>query len=161
MNLAKLLLLPVVALAMAFQAFAADASKPNIIVILADDLGRGDYSAFGTKDIRTPNVDRLCREGLTFDNFYANSCVCSPSRAALMTGCFPNRVGVGGMIREEDPDGNWGWLSQSAKLFPQLLKPAGYHSAIVGKWNLGINSPNTPTERGFDRVAGFVGDMMD
>ncbi|MEI9893150.1 MAG: sulfatase-like hydrolase/transferase [Chthoniobacter sp.] len=75
---------------MAFQAFAVDAPKPNIIVILADDLGRGEYSAFGTNDIRTPAIDRLCHEGLTFDNFYANSCVCSPSRAALLTGCFPH-----------------------------------------------------------------------
>lgn len=140
---------------------AAEPSRPNIIVILADDLGRGEYSAFGTKDIRTPNIDRLGKEGLTFDNFYANSCVCSPSRAALLTGCFPDRVGVPGVIREEDPDSNWGYLSQTAKLFPQLLKPAGYQSAIVGKWHLGINSPNTPIERGFDRFDGFLGDMMD
>lgn len=161
MNLVKLFLLSGLGLAMASNAFAAEVSKPNILVILADDLGRGEYSAFGTKDIRTPNIDRLCHEGLTFDNFYANSCVCSPSRAALMTGCFPNRVGVPGVIREEEPDNNWGWLSQRAKLFPQYLKPAGYQSAIVGKWHLGINSPNTPTERGFDRFDGFLGDMMD
>src|ERR1700735_1716288 len=96
--------------AFAVQAFAAEAAKPNILVIIADDLGRGEYSAFGTKDIRTPNIDRLCREGLTFDNFYANSCVCSPSRAALLTGCFPDRVGVPGVIREEEPDNNWGYL---------------------------------------------------
>src|ERR1700753_1620188 len=123
------------ALSFAHQSPAPD-SKPNILVILCDDLGRGEYSAFGTKDIRTPNIDRLCHEGMTFDNFYANSCVCSPSRAALMTGCFPDRVGVPGVIREEDPDNNWGWLSQRAKLFPQLLKPAGYQSAIIGKWHL-------------------------
>ena len=66
---------------------------PNIVIILADDLGRGDYSAFGTQDIRTPGIDRLCHEGLTFDNFYANSCVCSPTQAALLTGCYPDRVG--------------------------------------------------------------------
>ncbi|MEI9896254.1 MAG: sulfatase-like hydrolase/transferase [Chthoniobacter sp.] len=84
--------------------------------------GRGEYSAFGTKDIRTPNVDRLCREGLTFDNFYANSCVCSPSRAALMTGCFPNRVGVGGMIREEDPDSNWGWPLAEREALPTIAQ---------------------------------------
>jgi len=161
MRIAQRYFLPLLAWAFALQAIAEEPAKPNVIVILCDDLGRGDYSAFGTKDIRTPNVDRLCREGLTFDNFYANSCVCSPSRAALMSGCFPNRVGVGGMIREEDPDGNWGWLSPNAKLFPQLLKPAGYHSAIVGKWNLGINSPNTPQERGFDLFDGFLGDMME
>src|SRR5438067_10906499 len=77
--------------------------RPNVVVILTDDQGRGDYSAFGTKDLRTPNIDRLFREGVAFDNFYANSCVCSPTRAALLTGCYPDRVGVPGVIREEDP----------------------------------------------------------
>ena len=154
-------LLSFLIVALSFRGIAADAAKPNILVILCDDLGRGEYSAFGTKDIRTPNIDRLCREGLIFDNFYANSCVCSPSRAALLTGCFPDRVGVPGVIRDEDPDSNWGYLSQKAKLLPEMLKFAGYHSEIVGKWHLGINSPNTPTERGFDQFDGFLGDMMD
>lgn len=136
-------------------------TKPNILVILTDDQGRGDYSAFGTKDIRTPNMDRLFREGLTFRNFFANSCVCSPSRAALLTGCYPDRVGVPGVIREETPDDSWGYLTPAARLLPQLLKPAGCHTALVGKWHLGIGSPNTPNERGFDLFAGFLGDMMD
>ena len=136
------------------------AERPNVVIILADDLGRGDYSAFGTKDIRTPGIDRLCREGLTFDNFYASSCVCSPTRAALLTGCYPDRVGVPGVIRHT-PENSWGWLSPRAVLLPQALKSAGYHSAIVGKWHLGLSSPNTPTERGFDFFHGFLGDMMD
>lgn len=131
-----------------------------MIVILVDDLGRGDYSAFGTKDLRTPAIDRLCREGLTFDNFRANSCVCSPTRAALLTGCYPDRVGVPGVIRHI-PEDSWGWLSPQAILLPQVLKKAGYHSSIVGKWHLGLTSPNTPTERGFDSFHGFLGDMMD
>lgn len=139
----------------------APGSKPNILVILTDDQGRGDYSAFGTKDIRTPNIDRLFREGMTFRNFFANSCVCSPSRAALLTGCYPDRVGVPGVIREETPDNSWGYLSTGAKLLPELLKPAGYHAALIGKWHLGIGSPNTPNERGFDFFEGFLGDMMD
>jgi arylsulfatase A-like enzyme len=139
---------------------ADDGSKPNVIVILADDLGRGDYSAFGAKDLRTPAIDRLYREGMAFENFYANSCVCSPTRAALLTGCFPDRVGVPGVIRHA-PDNSWGHLSPRAVLLPQVLKPAGYHSAIVGKWHLGLASPNIPTERGFDSFQGFLGDMMD
>jgi arylsulfatase A-like enzyme len=142
-------------------ASTALAPKPNILIILTDDQGRGDYSAFGTKDMRTPHMDRLFREGITFQNFFANSCVCSPSRAALLTGCYPDRVGVPGVIREETPDDSWGYFSTSAKLLPQLLKPAGYHTAIIGKWHLGIGSPNTPTERGFDFFRGFLGDMMD
>lgn len=143
--------------------FAASRSsaKPNILVILTDDQGRGDYSAFGTKDIRTPHIDRLFHEGMNFGNFYANSCVCSPSRAALLTGCYPDRVGVPGVIREETPDDSWGYLLPRAILLPQLLKPAGYHTALIGKWHLGIGSPNTPTERGFEFFHGFLGDMMD
>lgn len=135
--------------------------RPNILVILTDDQGRGDYSAFGTKDIRTPNLDRLFREGMTFHNFYANSCVCSPTRAALLTGCYPDRVGVPGVIREESPTNSWGWLSPGVKLLPHLLKSAGYHSALVGKWHLGTSSPNLPNERGFGDFHGFLGDMMD
>lgn len=136
-------------------------AKPNILVIVTDDQGRGDYSAFGTKDIRTPHIDRIFREGMTFHNFYANSCVCSPSRASLLTGCYPDRVGVPGVIREETPDDSWGYLLPGAVLLPQLLKPAGYHTALIGKWHLGIGSPNTPTERGFEFFHGFLGDMMD
>lgn len=138
----------------------AEPQRPNVLVILADDLGRGDYSAFGTKDLRTPHIDRLVREGMTLDNFYANSCVCSPTRAALLSGCYPDRVGVPGVIRYF-PEDSWGYLDPHARLLPRLLKPAGYHSAIVGKWHLGLASPNTPTEHGFDFFHGFLGDMMD
>jgi len=157
----KLFIRVIAVFLLACVASAPAASKPNILVILADDLGRGDYSAFGTKDIRTPAIDRLCREGMTFQNFYANSCVCSPTRAALLTGCQPDRVGVPGVIREEMPLDSWGYLSARATLLPQVLRRAGYHSAIVGKWHVGISSPNTPTERGFDFFHGFLGDMMD
>jgi arylsulfatase A-like enzyme len=136
-------------------------SRPNVVVILADDLGRADYSGFGTKEIRTPNIDRIAAGGMTFKNFYANSCVCSPTRAALLTGCYPDRVGVPGVIREEEPSNSWGYLSRRAVLLPERLRTAGYHSAIVGKWHLGIHSPNTPNERGFDEFRGFLGDMMD
>lgn len=134
--------------------------RPNILMILADDLGRGDYSAFGTKDIRTPNIDRLFREGTGFENFRASCCVCSPTRAALLTGRYPDRVGVPGVIRDR-PEQNWGFLLPDAMLLPRVLKTAGYHSAIVGKWHLGLESPNTPNERGFDFFHGFLGDMMD
>ena len=139
---------------------AAEVARPNIVVILADDHGRADYSAFGTKDLRTPHIDRIFREGMTFDNFYANSCVCSPTRAALLTGRYPDRVGVPGVIRYM-PEDSWGYLSPEATMLPQELKRAGYHTALVGKWHLGLESPNTPTERGFDHFHGFLGDMMD
>lgn len=132
---------------------------PNIIIILADDLGRADYSAFGTKDIRTPHIDRLMREGADFRNFYANSPVCSPTRASLLSGRYPDRAGVPGVIRDEE-DNSWGHLAPCT-LLPQALRPAGYHSALIGKWHLGLEAPNLPNERGFDLFQGFLGDMMD
>ncbi len=142
------------------RASAAARPRPNILVILADDLGRGDYSAFGTADIRTPHIDRLFREGQTWHNFYANCPVCSPTRAALLTGCYPDRVGVPGVIRDI-PANSWGYLSPHATLLPQTLQQAGYHTAIVGKWHLGYEAPNTPLDRGFEFFHGFLGDMMD
>ncbi len=133
---------------------------PNLLVILTDDQGRAEYSAYGTRDLKTPHMDRLFREGMTFDNFYASCCVCSPTRAALLTGCYPDRVGVPGVIRSHADD-SWGYLAAKAVLMPQLLKPAGYHTGIVGKWHLGLTAPNTPNDRGFDFFHGFLGDMMD
>jgi len=139
---------------------AQDLARPNVLIILCDDLGRGDYSAFGTKDIQTPNIDRIAREGMTFDNFYANSSVCAPSRASLLSGKYPDRVGVPGVIRGE-VNNSWGWLAPWAKLLPSVLKDAGYNTALIGKWHLGFESPNLPNDRGFDEFEGFLGDMMD
>lgn len=142
--------------------FAAQSTNrsPNIIVILADDLGYGDLSCYGAPDIRTPHIDALARDGIRFTNFYANSPVCSPTRAALLTGRIPDLVGVPGVIRTH-PENSWGYLSPEAVLLPQRLKSKGYETNIVGKWHLGLESPNTPTERGFDEFHGFLGDMMD
>lgn len=140
---------------------AAPTVHPNILVIIADDLGSADLGSRGTADIRTPNIDRLAREGMTFRNFYANCSVCSPTRAALLTGCYPDRVGVPGVIRDEMPANSWGFLAPHATLLPQRLSDAGYHTAIVGKWHLGTTSPNRPNDRGFDFFHGFLGDMMD
>jgi arylsulfatase A-like enzyme len=134
--------------------------KPNIIVILADDLGYGDLSSYGAKDMKTPNIDRLVAAGMRFDNFYANCPVCSPTRASLLTGRYPDLVGVPGVIRTHLKN-NWGYLSLKAALLPTLLKQAGYHTTIVGKWHLGLEPPNIPNERGFDHFHGFLGDMMD
>jgi len=135
-------------------------SKPNILMILVDDLGYGDLSSYGATDLKTPHIDRLMAEGMRFDNFYANCPVCSPTRAALLSGCYPDMVGVPGVIRTHITN-NWGYLAPHAELLPKLLKPVGYHTAIVGKWHLGLASPNTPNERGFDYFHGFLGDMMD
>jgi len=157
------ILVSICALALLLSAattLAQPARKPNIIVILADDLGYGDLSGYGAKDVKTPHLDALAAAGMKFTRFYANSPVCSPTRAALMTGRYPDLVGVPGVIRTH-ADNNWGALSPQARLLPALLKQGGYHTGIVGKWHLGLTSPDTPTERGFDFFHGFLGDMMD
>lgn len=133
---------------------------PNILLILTDDQGYHDVSYYGTKDIKTPVMDNIAKTGMRFDNFYANCPVCSPTRAALLTGRYQDHVGVPGVIRTH-PEDNWGYLDPKAQLLPTLLKKAGYHTAIIGKWHLGLESPNTPTERGFDYFHGWLGDMMD
>ncbi len=133
---------------------------PNLVVILVDDLGYGDLSSYGAGDLESPHIDRLIASGLRMDSFYANCPVCSPTRAALLTGRYPDRAGVPGVIRTHAAN-DWGFLDPSARLLPQALEERGYHSALVGKWHLGLESPNTPLERGFDRFHGFLGDMMD
>jgi len=134
--------------------------RPNILIILVDDLGYGDLSSYGATDLKSPHIDRLIASGMRFDHFYANCPVCSPTRASLLSGRFPDLVGVPGVIRTHLAN-NWGYLSPEAILLPRLLKRAGYHTALVGKWHLGLAAPNTPTERGFDHFHGFLGDMMD
>ena len=129
-------------------------------MILVDDLGYGDLGCYGASDIRSPAVDALATQGLKFTNFYANCPVCSPTRASLMTGRFPELVGVPGVIRTYPKD-NWGYLDPDAKVLASVLKPAGYQTAMVGKWHLGLAAPNRPNDRGFDTFRGYLGDMMD
>lgn len=144
----------------AFAGNAEESQKPNILMILVDDLGYGDLTGYGAKDLETPNIDNLIASGMRFDNFYANCPVCSPTRASLLTGRYPDLVGVPGVIRTNIKS-NWGYLDPRAVLLPELLKKAGYNTAIVGKWHLGLASPNKPNDRGFDHFHGFLGDMMD
>jgi len=134
--------------------------RPNILMILVDDLGYGDLSGYGAEDMQTPNIDKLIASGMRFDNFYANCPVCSPTRASLLTGRYPDLVGVPGVIRTHIKN-NWGYLDPRTPLLPELLKRSGYHTAIVGKWHLGLSSPCKPNDRGFDHFRGFLGDMMD
>ena len=136
------------------------AAPPNFLIILTDDHGYGDVSAYHSSDVRTPNIDRLGAQGMLFTTMRANATVCSPSRAALLTGRYADRVGVPGVIRTQ-PDDSWGYLDPKIPTLADELKKAGYHTAIVGKWHLGLESPNLPNERGFDFFHGFLGDMMD
>lgn len=134
--------------------------KPNIIFILADDLGYGDLSCYGAKDILTPNIDKLSENGIKFTRAYANSSVCSPSRAAILTGNYPDLVGVPGVIRDM-PDNSWGNLKDDCTTLPESLKKLDYETALIGKWHLGYKNPDLPNDRGFNHFKGYVGDMMD
>jgi arylsulfatase A-like enzyme len=140
---------------------APPAPRPNFLLILTDDHGHGDVSAYHPEGpTRTPHLDSLARDGMRFTAMRANATVCSPSRAALLTGRYPDRVGVPGVIRTR-PEDSWGHFAPGVPTLADELKRAGYHTAIVGKWHLGLESPNTPNERGFDFFHGFLGDMMD
>jgi arylsulfatase A-like enzyme len=134
--------------------------KPNLVFILSDDHGYGDSSAYDGPNIQTPHIDRIAGQGIRFTQFYANSAVCSPSRASLMTGRYPDMVGVPGVIRTHE-ENSWGYFDLGAITLPQMLRRAGYHSTLVGKWHLGLEDENHPCRRGFDAFRGFLGDMMD
>lgn len=134
--------------------------RPNILIILTDDQGYADVGCRGAADLQTPYMDSLFASGKTFTRFYANCPVCSPTRAALLSGRYQEYVGVPGVIRTYPRD-NFGYLSEEAILLPEALGEAGYHTALIGKWHLGLESPNTPTDRGFDLFQGWLGDMMD
>jgi arylsulfatase A-like enzyme len=142
------------------RAEAAQDRAPNFVVILADDLGYGDVGAYGAQDVLTPHLDRLAAEGMRFTHMRSNCTVCSPSRAALLTGRYPDRVGVPGVIRTHADD-SWGYFAPDVPTLADELAAAGYHTALIGKWHLGLVAPNTPNQRGFQHFHGFLGDMMD
>ena len=121
------------------------AQKPNIIFILADDLGYGDLACYGSEKVTTPHLDSMAKEGVKLTSFYVAP-VCSPTRAALMTGCIPQRVGIGGVLF---PRNNHG-LNPDERTLPELLKEQGYATAIIGKWHLGNQDMFQPLKHGFD-----------
>ena len=124
---------------------------PNIVLIFADDLGYGDVGCFGTTDIATPNIDRLAGEGRRFTDFYVAQAVCTASRAALMTGCYPNRVSLSGALNHTSPNG----IHPAELLLPEILQQRGYATAIFGKWHLGTAPEFHPLNHGFDRFFGI------
>ncbi len=130
---------------------AAGGGAPNIVLILADDLGYADLGCFGAKDIRTPNLDRLAGQGTRFTNFYVAQAVCTASRAALLTGCYPNRIGLHGALNHTSRNG----LHADEWLLPEMLRDRGYATSIVGKWHLGTAAAFNPLRNGFDEWLGI------
>lgn len=130
---------------------AAQAKRPpNVVLIFADDLGYGDLGCYGSR-LRTPNIDRLAAEGVRFASYYSANPVCSPSRASLLTGRYPTRVGVPRVLNAKDTTG----LPHSEKTLAEILKARDYKTMCVGKWHLGHLPPYLPTSRGFDEYFGI------
>ena len=130
---------------------------PNFILISCDNLGYGDIGPFGSKINRTPNLDKMAREGRKFTHFYSTSGVCTPSRASLMTGCYAQRIGLawnerdGQVLRPVSPYG----LNPGEITVAEILKDAGYATGLIGKWHLGDQLPFLPTRQGFDYFYGI------
>ena len=149
-----LALLAAVALPWVSAAPAQDAPGerlPNFVIIFTDDQGYQDVGCFGSLDIETPNLDRMAAEGMKFTNFYAAQAVCSASRAALMTGCYPNRIGILGAL---GPNAKHG-INAEEMTIAEVVKQRGYATAIYGKWHLGHHPQFLPTRHGFDDYFGL------
>jgi arylsulfatase A-like enzyme len=137
-------------LSLASQLCAADL-RPNIVVILADDMGYADIGVHGCTDIPTPNIDRIATQGVRFTDAYANGSFCTPTRAALMSCRYQQRSG------NDDLDGVTGPLPLGICTLPDRMRAAGYTTGMVGKWHLGGKDGYTPLDRGFDEFFGFLG----
>ncbi|MDP6453347.1 MAG: sulfatase-like hydrolase/transferase [SAR202 cluster bacterium] len=133
-------------------------SRPNIVLILMDNLGSNDIGPYGAEDIRTPNLDRLAHEGVRLTQCYSNAPVCTPSRAALWTGLYPARAGLESNVQRDEPEKG---LSPSQITIAQMLKDNGYATAIFGKWHLGFKPEHGPNAHGFDQFFGFLDWTID
>ena len=138
---------------------SAEARKPNVVVMYTDDQGSIDVNAYGSKDLITPAMDSLCRDGIRFTQFYSAAAVCSPSRAALLTGRVPNRAGVPGNVSSHP--GGRGALPTDQVTMAEIFKDAGYATAHIGKWHLGFTPPTMPNAQGFDYSFGHMGGCID
>jgi len=146
--------------ALAAAPLMAAGRKPNVILILADDMGYADVGFTGVKDIKTPHIDRIAHEGVTFTNGYVSHPFCSPTRAGLMTGRYQQRFGHENNPLYDPMDPDIG-LPLTETLLPQYMRKAGYHTGIIGKWHLGATAKHHPTARGFDEQFGFIGGGHD
>ena len=133
--------------------------KPNVVLIVADDMGYGDCGCYGSRSVATPHIDALAARGLRFTDFHSNGAVCSPTRAALLTGRYQQRSGIEGVITAVDH--RHVGLPLEETTFADLLKGNGYRTALFGKWHLGYERRFNPSRRGFDVFHGFVSGNID
>ncbi|EPR68190.1 Arylsulfatase [Cyclobacterium qasimii M12-11B] len=136
--------------------------KPNVIVILTDDQGYKDLGSYGATDLKTPNIDRLAKEGVKFTQFYAAAPVCSPSRAALMTGKYNFNAGLFGNVvpPNSDPEGKSGLPTEEVTM-AEMFKSNGYRTGLIGKWHLGHTPEKLPNGQGFDYFFGHQRGCID
>jgi arylsulfatase A-like enzyme len=144
-------LLLVAGIALCRSAAAADTRPPNVVIVFADDLGYADLGCYGAKGWKTPHLDRLASEGVRFTSFYVAQAVCSASRTALLTGCYPNRVGILGALGPASTHG----IHDDETTLAEVLRSRGYATAIYGKWHLGHHPQFLPTRHGFDDYFGL------
>lgn len=133
-------------------------NRPNIIIFLTDDQGYGDLSCMGATDFNTPNLDRMARDGVRFTNWYSNSPVCSPSRAALLSGRYPGNAGIREILRGHRSTAG---LPESVPTLATILRTHGYQTALSGKWHLGLQDQSRPQAHGFDHSFGFFAGCID
>ena len=127
-------------------------APPNFLVIIADDLGYGDLGCYGASGIATPNLDQIAAEGVRFSSYYSGGANCTGGRAALLSGCYPHRVGLGG---KNIPPGAFVGLNPEERIVPRILEEAGYVSGYIGKWTLGSHHQFMPLNQGFDYYFGI------
>src|SRR5688572_28309833 len=147
--------------AQATQTQPARPDRPNVVLIITDDVGYGDLSSYGAPDLKTPNIDSLAKDGVRLTDFYANGSTCSPTRTGLMTGRYQQRylieVPLGAAGGATVPRG----LRADGSTLPQLMKNNGYATGLIGKWHLGYGPLETPNGHGFDYFFGFRSGLVD
>jgi arylsulfatase A-like enzyme len=137
------------------------ANRPNVVLIITDDLGWADLGSYGATDVRTPHIDKLARDGVRFTDFYANAVLCTPTRAGLITGRYQQRYGIEAALPSEGASGGENGLVATGVSLPQLLKSNGYATGLVGKWHLGYKAQHSPGAHGFDYFFGLKSGYHD
>lgn len=137
------------------------ARRTNFVIIMVDDMGYGDAGCYGGTAFPTPNLDRLATEGMMFTDFHSSGCVCSPTRAGLLTGRYQQRAGIPGVVYAALNRNRHHGLQLQETTFAEVLNAAGYATAAFGKWHVGYEEQYNPVYQGFDRYVGYVSGNVD